>query len=202
MCGITLDLEIMRPWLLNVLACPMDKHHPLEAFFFTWETGDQEMRAISVGAGEVSQHFRRGYGHLAKQLRDGTISPPAIRAIRDLTGCEDSRILLDKAVEAIGRLEVAGEISEDDLLRDFGREIDILYRFLNLIEVNEGLLVCSRCGRWYPIGSAVETIPELLPDELRDRDRDLTWLERWRHLIPIDVAERGKPFNLSGRSQT
>lgn len=178
----------------------MDKHHPLMAYFFKWETDDQKMKMISLGAGEVSPYFRKGYGHLAKQIKDGTISPPAIRAIRDLTESEYSKLLLEKATEAIGRLEAVGEISEDELLRGFGREIDVLYRFLNLIEVDEGLLVCIRCGRWYPIGSAVETIPELLPDELRDRDRDLSWLERWRRLIPIDVVEDGKPFNLRSRS--
>ncbi|MBS7638686.1 hypothetical protein KEJ49_07410 [Candidatus Bathyarchaeota archaeon] len=190
----------MRPWLLNILACPMDKHHPLEAYFFTWETDDQKMKAISLGAGEVSHHFRKGYGHLAKQIRDGTISPPAIRAIRDLSESEYSKLLLEKAIEAIGRLEAVGEISEDELLRGFGREIDVLYRFLNLIEVDEGLLVCTNCGRWYPIGSAVETIPELLPDELRDKDKDLSWMEKWRRLIPINVVEDGKPFNLRSRS--
>ena len=33
----------MKPWLLNVLACPIDKHHPLEAYFFKWETSDEEL---------------------------------------------------------------------------------------------------------------------------------------------------------------
>lgn len=193
-------MKRMRPWLLNVLACPMDKHHPLEAYFFTWETEEQKMKIISLGAGEVSHHFMKGYGHLVRQIKDGTISPPAIRAIRDLTGSEESKVLLEEAIRAIGRLEAAGDISEDELLRSFGREVDILYRFLNLIEVNEGLLVCPRCGRWYPIGSAVETIPELLPDELRDRDRDLSWLERWSKLIPSKILEEGKPFNLKGRN--
>lgn len=191
----------MRPWLLNVLACPMDKHHPLEAYFFTWNTDQQGMRAIVSGAGEATHHFRKGYLHLARQVRDGTISPPALRNIRDLTESGESKLLLERAVEAMGRLEGAGAISEEELLRGFEGEIDILYRFLNLIEVDEGLLVCPRCGRWYPIGSAVETIPELLPDDLRDRERDLNWLERWRPLVPKSVAEEGKPFNLKGRAE-
>ena len=76
-------------------------------------------------------------------------------------------------------------------------EIDVLNRYLNLIEVDSGLLVCPRCQRWYPIGCAVETIPELMPDELRDRERELNWMEKWRALIPRKVLEEGKPFNLS-----
>lgn len=191
----------MKPWLLNILACPIDKHHPLEARFFSWETSQEEMRKIASEAGEPSPHFRKSYGHLTKQLRDGTISPSAMRAIEDLTGSEDSAGLLAGAVEAVGRLEQALDKPEEELLRDFPEEIDRLYRFLNLVEVDGGLLVCPECGRWYPVGSAVETIPELLPDDLRERDRDTAWLERWRTLVPASVLERGNPFNLGERGQ-
>jgi len=186
----------MKPWLLNILACPIDKHHPLDARLFSWETSEEEMRKIASEAGEPSPHFRKNYGHLAKQLLDGTISSPALRAIRDVTGSRDSTGLLAGAVEAVGRLEGASDRSEEELLRDFPADIDTLYRFLNLVEVDAGLLACPECDRWYPIGSAVESIPELLPDDLRERERDLAWLERWREQTPASVLERGKPFNL------
>ncbi|KON31340.1 hypothetical protein AC482_01185 [miscellaneous Crenarchaeota group-15 archaeon DG-45] len=104
--------------------------------------------------------------------------------------------MLTAVVEAVGRLEPEVDRSEEELLRDFPADIDMLYRFLNLIEVDSGLLVCPDCGRWYPIGSAVETIPELLPDDLRERERDLAWLMRWREQVPPTVLERGKPFHL------
>jgi len=188
----------LKPWLLNILACPIDKRHPLEARLFSWETPAEEMRKIASEAGVPSPYFRKGYGHLAKQLRDGTISPAAMRTIEDLTGSEDSARLLVDAVDAMGRLEQVLDRSEEALLRDFPEDLDRLYRFLNLVEVDAGLLVCPECGRWYPVGSAVESIPELLPDELRERDRDLAWLERWRERVPSHVLERGKPFNLSG----
>ncbi len=32
-------------------------------------------------------------------------------------------------------------------------------------KIIEGYLVCDKCNRWYPI---LDTVPELLPDELRD----------------------------------
>lgn len=187
----------MKPWLLNILACPIDKHHPLVARFFSWETSQEEIRKIASEAGEPSSHFKKSYKHLAKQMRDGTISPAAMQVVEDLTGSEDSMGLMADAVEAVSRLEQVSDRSEEELLRDYLEDIDRLYRFLNLVEVDAGLLVCPECGRWYPIGSAVETIPELLPDELREKDRDLTWLERWRGLIPDSVLERGAPFNLS-----
>ena len=188
----------MKPWLLNILACPIDKHHPLEARLLSWETSAEELRKIASEAGEPSSHFQKSYKHLSKQLKDGTISPAAMRAVEDMTGSEDSARLLALAKEAMGRLEQILDPSEEELLRDFPEDIDRLYRFLNLVEVDAGLLVCPECDRWYPIGSAVETIPELLPDDLRERDRDLAWLERWREQVPTSVLERGKPFNLSG----
>ena len=82
-------------------------------------------------------------------------------------------------------------------MKEFPEVVDALYRFLNLVELDAGLLVCPECGRWYPIGSAVETIPEMLPDDLRDKERDLEWLERWRGLVPPQTIEGGKPYNLT-----
>ena len=188
----------MKPWLLNLLACPIDKHHPLKAWFFKWETPEEELRSLSSKAGVPAESYEAGYRQLAKQLLDGTISPEAIRAITDLTGCEASMRLLQGALEALDRLTDAMDRSEEELLKEFREEIDRLYRFLNLTEVEVGLLYCPKCGRWYPIGSSVESVPELLPDELRDRERDLSWMERWRELIPREIVEGGKPFNLGG----
>ncbi|MFB0557970.1 MAG: Trm112 family protein [Candidatus Bathyarchaeia archaeon] len=188
----------MKPWLLNILACPIDKHHPLEAYFFSWETSEDEMSKLSSEAGLPNPDFKKNYEHLAKQLVDGTISPPAIRNIEDASGSNSSKGLLAIAVDALSRLKQAKEMCEEDLLKEFPQDIDALYRFMNLIEVDAGLLVCPECGRWYPIGSAVETIPEMLPDDLRERDRDLEWLEKWRGVVPTNVLEEGKPFNLSG----
>ncbi len=189
----------MKPWLLNLLACPIDKHHPLKAWFFKWETPREELERLFSKAGVAVEEYEAGYRQLAKQLLDGTISPEAIKAITDSTGCEASIKLLEEALKALDRLTNSLDKSPEELLRAFPGEIDSLYRFLNLTEVEVGLLYCPKCGRWYPIGSSVESVPELLPDELRDKERDLSWMERWRTLIPEEIAEGGKPFNLSDR---
>ena len=42
-------------------------------------------------------------------------------------------------------------------------------------EIVEGLLLCAQCSRWYPI---TEQLPELLPDHLRDADRDVELFKR------------------------
>ncbi len=60
-------------------------------------------------------------------------------------------------------------------------------------EIDEGILICSECGRWYPI---METIPHMLPDELREEKEDLGFLARWRAEVPENVLKSGKPFSL------
>ncbi len=64
-------------------------------------------------------------------------------------------------------------------------------------EIDEGLLVCNKCGRWYPI---IDRIACLLPDEERHEPKQLAeekaFLERWREQIPQDILSEGKPFGL------
>ena len=186
----------MKPWLLNILACPIDKHHPLEAHVFTWETPEADIEKNAENAGTPSSEHEKNYKQLAKQLKDGTISPPAIQNIMDSSESENSKSLLKGALDAIAGIEGAGEKSEKEILEAYPEEIDALNRYLHLLEVDAGLLVCPECGRWYPIGSAVETIPEMLPDDLREKDRDLEWMEKWSHLIPSNVIEEGNPYNI------
>jgi uncharacterized protein YbaR (Trm112 family) len=72
------------------------------------------------------------------------------------------------------------------------------YRFNSLKEADEhviveGILFCTRCFRFYPITSE---IPILLPDELREKEKDLEFLEKWRDKIPDKVINHGKPYHL------
>jgi len=186
----------MKPWLLNILACPIDKHHPLEAYFYRWETTLEEMDKISRESGKTSPHFKKQYGHLAKQIEDGTISPPSLREIRDETEMTPALELLGETRKFLNRLAYVEKPEAATLLKEFPEGVDVLYRYLNLVEVAEGLLRCPECSRWYPIGSAVETIPELMPDELRERERDLEWLGKWKEKLPELVVSDGRPFTL------
>jgi uncharacterized protein YbaR (Trm112 family) len=60
-------------------------------------------------------------------------------------------------------------------------------------EVKEGVLYCTKCGRYYPI---MDEIPVMLPDELRDRQRDLDFLGRWKARLPDKVLSQGNPWHL------
>lgn len=68
-----------------------------------------------------------------------------------------------------------------------------LHVFEEKEEIVEGLLVCSKCDRWYPIS---DEIPQLLPDDLRESNEDLRWLAKWKDRVPEKVLTGGKPFSL------
>ena len=59
--------------------------------------------------------------------------------------------------------------------------------------VNEGILFCTKCSRYYPI---MEEIPVMLPDELRKRHTDLDFLKKWQSKIPEKVIKQGNPWHL------
>jgi uncharacterized protein YbaR (Trm112 family)/SAM-dependent methyltransferase len=53
------------------------------------------------------------------------------------------------------------------------------------VDLEEGLLVCVGCGRWYPV---IDSIPEMLPDHLRDSGRDAETLARAAAWLPEGLA--------------
>jgi len=69
-----------------------------------------------------------------------------------------------------------------------------LHVFKEKEEIEEGLIVCPKCNRVYPI---MEEIPHMLPDELRDRDEDVAFLQKWKDKIPKEILKKAKPFSLS-----
>lgn len=58
------------------------------------------------------------------------------------------------------------------------------------VEIEEGLLICARCRRWYPI---VGQLPELLPDHLRDPKRDRELFATLASALPADVLAQLAP---------
>ena len=59
--------------------------------------------------------------------------------------------------------------------------------------IQDGVLSCSQCGRYYPI---IDEIPVMLPDNLRNRREDLAFLEKWKSKLPDALVHAGKPWSL------
>lgn len=72
-----------------------------------------------------------------------------------------------------------------------------LHVFEEKDEIVEGLILCPKCLRWYPVR---DEIPEMLPDQLRNKEDELPFLEKWKTKIPKKILQEGKPFNLKEKA--
>lgn len=68
-----------------------------------------------------------------------------------------------------------------------------LHVFEEKEEIVEGVIICPKCSRWYPIR---DEIPEMLPDELRNEKDELPFMRKWKQKFPKQILTEGKPFNL------
>jgi uncharacterized protein YbaR (Trm112 family) len=68
-----------------------------------------------------------------------------------------------------------------------------LHVFEEKEEIVEGVIICPKCMRWYPIR---DEIPEMLPDELRNKKEEVEFLKKWKDKMPGKILLEGKPFNL------
>src|SRR4029077_11444675 len=59
------------------------------------------------------------------------------------------------------------------------------------VEIAEGLLICGDCGRWYPIAGQ---LPEILPDHLRDAQRDAAFLRSLEAGLPGEIRSALQAF--------
>lgn len=66
-------------------------------------------------------------------------------------------------------------------------------KIINENVIKEGVLFCSQCSRFYPI---IEEIPVMLPDQLRDKEKDIQFLQKWQEKIPSKIIKNGNPWHL------
>ncbi len=57
----------------------------------------------------------------------------------------------------------------------------------------DGILFCKKCSRFYPI---IDEIPIMLPDELRDKQKDLQFLKKWENSLPELILKNSNPWHL------
>ncbi len=59
--------------------------------------------------------------------------------------------------------------------------------------ITDGILFCNKCYRFYPI---IDEIPVLLPDELREKQKDIDFLHKWHNKIPSKVINEANPWHI------
>jgi len=164
----------VRPWLLNILACPICKTHPLTLYVLKAE--ENKLKDPAELANELVTHQAKG-----------VLSEPSLGPIHNLSGekmVDDRLAAARKAFAALSKRKPSPEA-----LRP-------LVDYFHGIEILEGALRCEKCGRFYPIGSRISSIPELLPDGGRDREADLAFLRKHQKVLPQVIVVGSKPFAL------
>jgi uncharacterized protein YbaR (Trm112 family) len=207
----------MKPWLFDILACPIDKHFPLKLYIFTYETEQNEFESF------INIYDKRDIIQIKREKIIKILKGGENQYIKDNIIIEKNSIevYLDLIISSINELENIFDKSPYDVSKkcynliktrikqkiiEFSRNINIekieeifpeLY-FVNKIkieiEIDSGILICEKCHRWFPI---IQTIPQMLPDEYRNADKELEFLKNNKNLLDENFFHQDlKPFNI------
>jgi uncharacterized protein YbaR (Trm112 family) len=225
----------MRIWLLDILACPICKHYPLDLRILSWETDektfstvesafkshqlpalqenciltlpngtkDKCIKIIENGQLQVEDEFSREKKPFADYLRIVSEKIKSTQTIDDATASSATKVLeqiktkaIDDITKTSKEVETAGsKASTSDqkrILQGILPDMHLLNWYFFLTEVDEAIINCKKCQRWYPV---IGTIPHMLPDDLRNADEDIAFLKKWSKEIPESILNQGKPFN-------
>jgi len=59
--------------------------------------------------------------------------------------------------------------------------------------VSEGVIFCPKCSGWYTI---IDEIISMLPDECREKSRDMEFLKKHENNLPSKIVNKGLPWHL------
>jgi len=207
----------MKPWLFDILACPIDKHFPLKLYIFSFENKLEEFQSIIdiyknrditlIKKEKLIEVFQENNEYF---LRDNLVIEKKkfssyleviISSLNEFENVfNNSTNQLSKKIFQIINSEVKFKILEIFKNLKFHHIEDIfpeLY-FINKvkldIEIESGILFCNKCKRWYPI---IDTIPQMLPDKYRDERKEIEFLESNKNLLDEKFFNQElKPFNI------
>lgn len=210
----------MKPWLLEILACPIDKHYPLAVTVFTWEN-EAAFFETELQVFRAREHLGEEIVQITEEGDRVTVADELIRAptpaaaylgelldkideldpISDLSGGDapvildllrtEVRATLEHTWDEVKNITDAGKIRS--ALEAVLPELVLLNKYKLWAEVEEGLFTCTECDRWYPI---LETIPQMLPDKLRSKKDDVAFLAKWAEKLPDGVKGSGQPWTI------
>ncbi|MBN2157331.1 MAG: hypothetical protein JW776_14900 [Candidatus Lokiarchaeota archaeon] len=71
-----------------------------------------------------------------------------------------------------------------ELIQPIFQDLLFLNYYFTYMEIDEGLLICPKCKRWYPI---IKTIPRIYPKSMKREPMDTDFQKKWREFYPDDV---------------
>ncbi len=225
----------MKPWLLEILACPIDKHYPLDLSIYAIEDLDSFLKKV----GNLEE-MKKDLSFFFKNNIDGDEPESNVAIINFDDSSKDLLVFdtlvrkpsppgayLEKIQASIDELKPIVDLSNEkvkgtiaSLLALKGKmqktreaisaasatateqrkailavesDLILLNWFKQAVEIGSGVMVCAKCHRWFPIR---DSIPQMLPDELRKEKYDRQFLETWKDKMDPDVVKAGVPFHL------
>jgi uncharacterized protein YbaR (Trm112 family) len=200
----------VKLWLLELLACPLDHAFPLACTIFRWRSESTETNAITTALEAYRNRIplpSLTTTPLAVQstesallIRDNLIIKPTpfpeylqqlidklseLEVVHDLSDTEGEQALTvlrtelkQKLIEATKKITSSTKVSEQEvILKSITPDLEFLNYCKYTLEVEDAVLECPHCNRWYPV---FETIPQLLPDNLRDKAHDNAFMKQWK----------------------
>ena len=132
----------MKKYMLDILACPIDKNYPLELIELTIKNIEKENLKKNAQQTNNEEH-----NNSIKKIQNDSV------------------------------LDHKNAIHDND----------------QVTVVIDGILFCKKCSRFYPI---IDEIPIMLPDELRDKHKDLQFLKKWENYLPELILKNSNPWHL------
>lgn len=144
----------MKKNFLDILACPIDKHYPLELI-------ELDVKAEVYSDNNNDKDQSKENDNVNIQLKEKHSDHP--KNEKNGSSSKDKNLKVNHIQE---------------------EQISVII---------DGILYCEKCSRFYPI---IDEIPIMLPDELREKNKDLKFLEKWQKDIPEKILKFAKPWHL------
>ncbi len=207
----------MKPWLFDILACPIDKHFPLELYIFSFGTKEDEFQSFVnnyknrdieiVKKEDIIEMNRENDDLFIKDNIIIEISPIQKYLELIISSINEFDFIYDNSSNKASKIcfnIIKNEIKKK--IKTYSKNIQLdkietllpeLF-FVNKIkletEIESGLLFCPKCKRWFPIR---DSIPQMLPDEYRNENEEIDFLKLNSKLLGEKFFKHDlKPFNI------
>ncbi|NVM34709.1 MAG: hypothetical protein HWN81_03875 [Candidatus Lokiarchaeota archaeon] len=207
----------MKPWLFDILACPIDKNFPLKLYIFSFENKPEEFQSIIniyesrdinfIKNEKIINIYQKNGEYYLKDniIIEKTLIKTYLEAI--ISSINEFENVFDKTTNELSKkcFQIMNSDVKSTIINFFKNQkfslieeiLPELY-FINSIkldfEIESGILFCSNCKRWYPI---IETIPQMLPDKYRNEKKDTKFLETNKNLLNEKFFDQDlKPFKI------